>query len=249
MENIVVRWAQLMIQPAQLKIVAATIAVLIFLHGLFKHFFHQHTKLKRVPGPFPWPVVGNLLTLGKLPHRALYKLSKKYGDIMELKLGSVLTIVVSSPEMAKQVLKDHDLICASRPETIASKIMFEQRDIGWAPYGDHWRHMRKLSTLELLTLKRLEDSKNVRDEELSWLVHGIFEHCKVNVLFHNFNFCFFSLHFKCCMNMIPKLEKGSKLINITIEIVGCIALSLSFNPSFGTNIFKFGLDTRLIEFK
>jgi len=236
MENIVVvRWAQLMmIQPAQLKIVAATIAVLIFLHRLFKHFFHQHTKLKRAPGPFPWPVVGNLLMLGKLPHRAFYELSKKYGDIMELKLGSVLTIVVSSPEMAKQVLKVHDLICASRPETIASKIIFEQRDIGFAPYGDHWRHMRKLSTLELFTLKRLEDSKNVRDEELSWLVHGIFEHCKVNVLFHNFNFFFFfflifnffffSLHFKCCMNMIPKLEKGSKLINITIEIVGCIAL-------------------------
>jgi hypothetical protein len=190
MENIVVRWAQLMIQPAQLKMVAATIAVLIFLHRLFKHFFHQHTTLKRAPGPFPWPVVGNLVMLGKLPHRAFYKLSKKYGDIMELKLGSVRTIVISSPEMAKQVLKVHDLICASRPETIAGKILFE-RDIGWAPYGDRWRHMRKLSTLELLTPKRLEDSRNIRDEEVSWLVHAIFEHCKVNVLFHNFNFCFF----------------------------------------------------------
>jgi hypothetical protein len=111
---------------------------------------------------------------------------------MELKLGSVRTIVVSSPEMAKQVLKVHDLICASRPETIASKIIFEQRDIGWAPYGDHWRHMRKLSTFELLTLKRLEESRNIRDEELSWLAHGIFEHCKVNVLFHNY---FFKLFF------------------------------------------------------
>jgi hypothetical protein len=196
MENIVVRWAQLMIQPAQLKIVGATIAVLISLHRLFKHFFHQNTKVKRVPGPFPWPVVGNLLTLGKLPHRAFYKLSKKYGDIMELKLGSVRTIVISSPEMAKQVLKVHDLICASRPETIAGKIIFQQHDIGLAPYGDHWRHMRKLSTMELLTLKRLEDSKNVRDEEFSWLMHGIFEHCKVNVLFHNFNFCFFFTTFQ-----------------------------------------------------
>jgi hypothetical protein len=196
MENIVVRWAQLMIQPAQLKIVAATIAVLISLHRLFKHFFHQNTKVKRVPGPFPWPVVGNLLTLGKLPHRAFYKLSKKYGDIMELKLGSVRTIVISSPEMAKQVLKVHDLICASRPETISSKIIFRQHNIGLAPYGDHWRHMRKLSTLELLTLKRLEDSRIIRDEELSWLVHGIFEHCKVNVLFHSFNFCFFFTTFQ-----------------------------------------------------
>jgi hypothetical protein len=104
MENInVVRWAQLMmIQPAQLKMVAATIAVLIFLHRLFKHFFHQHTTLKRAPGPFPWPVVGNLLMLGKLPHRAFYKLSKKYGDIMELKLGSVLAIVVRDGKTSAQ---------------------------------------------------------------------------------------------------------------------------------------------------
>jgi hypothetical protein len=46
-------------------------------------------------------------------------LSKKYGDIMQLKLGSIHTIVVSSPEIAKQVLKVHDLIFASLSETIA----------------------------------------------------------------------------------------------------------------------------------
>jgi hypothetical protein len=183
MADMVMKWSQL-ITPAQLKIVASAIVSVIFLRYLIKHCLNRHTQLKRAPGPFPfWPVVGNLPLLGKLPHHSFYQLSKRYGDIMELKLGSVRTVVVSSPELAKEVLKVHDLIFATRPETVAGKILFNQQDIAWAPYGEHWRHMRKISTLELFTLKRLEASKHVRDEELSWLVHEIFEICKVNFFF------------------------------------------------------------------
>lgn len=173
------KWSQL-ITPARLKTIASAIAAVIFVHYLIKHWnLYRRTKVKRAPGPFPfWPVLGNLPLLGKLPHQAFYKLSKRYGDIMELKLGSVRTVVVSSPELAKEVLKVHDLIFATRPETVGSKILFNQQDIAWAPYGEHWRHMRKISTVELFTLKRLEASKHIRDEELSWLVHEIFEICK-----------------------------------------------------------------------
>lgn len=176
---IIGKWAQLMITPAELKIVATTIAVVIFLHYIIKQWLYQRTKLKRAPGPFPiWPVLRSLLLLGRLPHRAFYQLSKKYGDIMELKLGSVRTIVVSSPELAKEVLKVHDLIFASRPDIAAPKIIFNDRDIAFAPYGDHWRHLKKVIMLELLTAKKLETSTHVRDEELSSLVHQIFEDCK-----------------------------------------------------------------------
>jgi len=52
---------------------------------------------------------GHLPLLGKLHHQVSYNFSKTYGDIMELKLGSIHTIVVSSPKMAKEVLKIHDL--------------------------------------------------------------------------------------------------------------------------------------------
>ncbi len=178
---IVGKWAQFMITPAESKIVATTIAVVIFLHYIIKQWLYGRTKLKRAPGPLPiWPVLGSLPLLGRLPHRAFYQLSKKYGDIMELKLGSVRTIVVSSPELAKEVLKVHDLIFASRPDIAAPKIIFNDRDIAFAPHGDRWRHLKKVIMLELLTAKKLEASKHVRDEELSSLVHQIFEDCKVN---------------------------------------------------------------------
>ena len=54
------------------------------------------------PGPYPLPIIGNLLELGDKPHGSLATLSKRYGPLMSLKLGSRATIVVSSPDIAKK---------------------------------------------------------------------------------------------------------------------------------------------------
>jgi hypothetical protein len=61
--------------------------------------------------------------LGQLPHRALKDFADKYGPIMLLQLGSVPTLVVSAPEMAKHFLQTHDLVFASRPSTAAGKYL------------------------------------------------------------------------------------------------------------------------------
>eukprot|EP01018_Ginkgo_biloba_P010784 Gb_38472 [translate_table: standard] len=83
--------------------------------------------------------------LGKFPHRKLQELSKKYGPIMFLRLGSVPTVVASSQEMAKKFLKTHDLIFASRPATCVGKNMFyNSTDLGFSPYRPYWRQMRKI---------------------------------------------------------------------------------------------------------
>ncbi|XP_012855807.1 PREDICTED: ferruginol synthase-like [Erythranthe guttata] len=60
------------------------------------------------PGPKPFPIVGNIFQIGQNPHKSLAKLSKTYGPLMSLKLGSIYTIVVSSPEIAKEILQKHD---------------------------------------------------------------------------------------------------------------------------------------------
>ncbi|KAL7117024.1 hypothetical protein ACP275_03G045100 [Erythranthe tilingii] len=81
------------------------LTLLLLLFPLLWAFSHvmvtkfRHTKLP--PGPFPLPIIGNLLLLGRNPHRSLAKLSKTYGPLMYLKLGTVQTIVASSPDMAK----------------------------------------------------------------------------------------------------------------------------------------------------
>ncbi|CAK9857135.1 unnamed protein product [Sphagnum jensenii] len=153
---------------------------LIFFFFWFFFFFFWGILSMLTPGPFPiWPVLGSLPSIGKLPHRTFYHLSKKYGDVMELKLGSTRAVVISSPDFAKEILKTHDQVCASRPDAVAAHVMgYGRKDVAWAPYGNHWRHMRKLCVLELLSPKRLGSTKNLRSEEVSFMVKDVYELCK-----------------------------------------------------------------------
>jgi hypothetical protein len=177
MGNIVGEWSQVMTSSQLTMILVAPILFVCF-HCLITCHSH-HTKSKRAPRPFPvWPILGNLPLLGKLPYQTFYNLSKTYGDIMELKLGSISTMIISSTKLAQE--KTHDLVFAYRPNSIVSHFLsYDGQSVGWAPYGDYWKQMRKLSMLELFNTKSLEASKNVRDEEFSFLMHRIFEDCKV----------------------------------------------------------------------
>ncbi|KAL8536929.1 hypothetical protein ACS0TY_012205 [Phlomoides rotata] len=82
------------------------IVIALALMGLgWTWFLSSSRRGKLPPGPKPLPVVGNLLQLGDAPHQTLAKLSKTYGPLMSLHLGSVYTVVVSLPEMAKEIFQ------------------------------------------------------------------------------------------------------------------------------------------------
>ncbi|CDP17723.1 unnamed protein product [Coffea canephora] len=85
-------------------------------------------------------------------HHLLRDLAKKYGALMHLKLGETSTIVVTSPEMAREIYRTNDIIFASRPsQSLAFKIFsFNFADLIFSPYGNYWRQLRKICTMELL---------------------------------------------------------------------------------------------------
>ncbi|KAL6199007.1 hypothetical protein ACLB2K_028795 [Fragaria x ananassa] len=141
-------------------------------------FSRSGSKFKLPPSPTRLPLIGNLHQLGTLPHRSLGTLSKKHGPLMLLHLGQVPTLVVSSAEMAKEVMKTHDTVFSSRPKTTAANILaYGCYDIGFAPYGEYWRQVRKLCVLELLSLKRVQQFQYAREEEIGVLVNRIRKAC------------------------------------------------------------------------
>ncbi|EFJ10535.1 hypothetical protein SELMODRAFT_128013 [Selaginella moellendorffii] len=148
-----------------------SLLVAIWKKTLGKLFFRddRHQQDHTPPGPRPLPVIGNLhQLLGRPPHQALLDLSKRHGPLMFLRLGCVPTFVASSAEAAREFLHTHDLVFASRPRyAVARELTYNFADIMWAPYGDHWRHLRKVCSLELFSGKRVDSFERVRKEEIS----------------------------------------------------------------------------------
>ncbi|XP_017702360.2 cytochrome P450 71A1-like [Phoenix dactylifera] len=126
------------------------------------------------PGPLRLPIIGNLHQLGEHPHRSLRLLSEKYGSLMSLKLGFIPTIIVSSREMASEILKTQDLIFCTRPPLVAFKrLSYGGRDMGLSPYSEQWRQLRKISMLEVFSAKRVQAFQSIREEEVNTLVQTL----------------------------------------------------------------------------
>uniref|UniRef100_A0A3P9Q8T3 Cytochrome P450, family 1, subfamily C, polypeptide 2 n=1 Tax=Poecilia reticulata TaxID=8081 RepID=A0A3P9Q8T3_POERE len=79
----------------------ALITSVVFLLCLEACLWVRNRKLKRrLPGPFAWPVVSNVLQLGQMPHVAFTKLAKKYGDVYKIRLGCSDIVVLNSKNKA-----------------------------------------------------------------------------------------------------------------------------------------------------
>ncbi|KAI3839091.1 hypothetical protein MKX03_011090 [Papaver bracteatum] len=119
------------------------------------------------PGPAPLPIIGNLLQLGRKPHESLTRLAKFYGPLMSLKLGSVTTVVASSPAMAKEILQKHDQSFASR--TILEAItVFSHHKVSmvWLPVSPQWRNLRKITNSHISATQKLDSLRRQKLDDL-----------------------------------------------------------------------------------
>lgn len=120
------------------------------------------------PGPPPLPIIGNIHQLGRNTHQSLAKLSKIYGPLMHLKLGTVDAIVVSSSEHAKQVLQKHDQLLSSRFQHAVTDIDGHNKmSIVWLPSGPHWRDLRRLLKDQMFSVQRLDASQGIRRDKVT----------------------------------------------------------------------------------
>uniref|UniRef100_A0A5B6ZB25 Cytochrome P450 71B34-like n=1 Tax=Davidia involucrata TaxID=16924 RepID=A0A5B6ZB25_DAVIN len=162
------------------------------------------------PGPPKLPIIGNLHQIGALAHRSLWQLSKKYGPVMFLQFGGVPTVIVSSAQAAREVLKIHDLDCCSRPQSAGTgKLSYNYLDIAFAPYGDYWREMRKICVLELFSTKRVQSFQFIREEEVALLINSIAQ----------------------LSSSGSPVDLSEKLISLTANITCMVAFGKSFKGS------------------
>ncbi|XP_021728617.1 cytochrome P450 76AD1-like [Chenopodium quinoa] len=134
-----------------------------------KNLFSKSNKLP--PGPTPWPIIGNILKLGDKPHHVVAELSKIYGPIMTLKLGSITTVVISSPEVAQEMFLKHDLDFSGRAITDAMRATnHDQVSMVFLPISPKWRNLRKIATIHLFSSHQLDASQDLRLKKVNELV-------------------------------------------------------------------------------
>uniref|UniRef100_A0A0E0LDV4 Cytochrome P450 n=1 Tax=Oryza punctata TaxID=4537 RepID=A0A0E0LDV4_ORYPU len=136
---------------------------------------HGDGGLRLPPGPWTLPVIGSLHHLaGQLPHRAMRDLARRHGPVMLLRIGEVPTLVVSSRDAAREVMKTHDMAFATRPLSATLRVITcNGRDLVFAPYGDYWRQVRKIAVTELLTVRRVNSFRSIREEEVAAMLRVV----------------------------------------------------------------------------
>ncbi|KAG8382382.1 hypothetical protein BUALT_Bualt05G0071600 [Buddleja alternifolia] len=119
------------------------------------------------PGPRGLPILGYLPFLGNDLLQQFTDLGHKYGPIYKFRLGNKLCVVISSPSLVKEVLRDKDAIFANRDITVAAFVAtYGGNDIAWSKPNSQWRLLRKIFVREMLSHKNLEASYNLRKDEV-----------------------------------------------------------------------------------
>ncbi|KAJ3675455.1 hypothetical protein LUZ60_004497 [Juncus effusus] len=152
-----------------------------FLSILFLKLRTSKPSLRLPPGPWRLPLIGNLHNLiGSLPHHAMRDLYLKFGPVILLQLGETPTVIVSSPETAREIFKTHDITFATRPISPTIHIFTQGgKGIIFPPYGEYWRQLRKICITEVLSTKRVQSFRSVREEEVNNII-GYISSCSRN---------------------------------------------------------------------
>ncbi|GMN35000.1 hypothetical protein TIFTF001_005027 [Ficus carica] len=143
------------------------------LYAFTNHFLGKFKN--HPPSPFPvLPIIGHLYLFKKPIHRALAKISDRYGPVLLLRFGSRPVLLVSSPSAAEECLTKNDIVFANRPRLLAGKHLgYNYTSLVWASYGDHWRNLRRISSLEILSSHRLQMMSHARADEVRSLMRRL----------------------------------------------------------------------------
>ncbi|KAK4416701.1 Xanthotoxin 5-hydroxylase CYP82C4 [Sesamum alatum] len=162
-------------------------AIAFFLLLYYYLLYSRSTKLTTQKSKSPpeaggaWPFTGRLHlmnggTSAGLPHINLATLADKYGPVFTIRLGVNRVLVVSSWELAKELFTKRDAAISSRPKLRGAKhLSYDFAMFGFSPYGSYWRELRKLTSVELLSSRRLELLSQVRVSETAQAVNELYK--------------------------------------------------------------------------
>lgn len=155
------------------SILVATVTIFVGYKWLMKIAMRGKPPLP--PGPRGLPLLGNLPFVEPDLHIYFSKLSKKFGPIVKIQMGTKIYIVINSASLARQVLKEDDVIFANRdPPAAGLALTFGGLDILWRPNGPEFRYLRKILVREIMSKAFFDASYGLRQREVREMVKEIY---------------------------------------------------------------------------
>ncbi|KAK4486122.1 hypothetical protein RD792_008790, partial [Penstemon davidsonii] len=145
----------------------------IYLSNLQKSLCARKIPFAAKPSPaVALPILGHLYLLKPPLHRNLHRLSQISGPIFSLKFGVRRVVVVSSADLVEECFTNrNDIVFSNRPKIQVDKyIAYNQGTMSGAPYGEHWRSLRRVSAQEILSTGRLKALLHIRKDEIQRLL-------------------------------------------------------------------------------
>ncbi|KAH7567480.1 hypothetical protein JRO89_XS07G0080000 [Xanthoceras sorbifolium] len=85
-------------------------------------------------------------------------------------------LLISSPSAVEEAFSKNDVAFANRPRLLVGKYLnYNYTTVGAAPYGQHWRNLRRLTALEIFSTSRLNTFLSIRRDEVRLLVKNLHE--------------------------------------------------------------------------
>ncbi|KAK9163760.1 hypothetical protein Syun_004662 [Stephania yunnanensis] len=189
---------------------------LLFKYSL-QHFVHQTTNPSSLPTPLAIPIIGHLHLINKPLHHSLANLANQYGPILFLLYGSRPALVVSSASSVEECLTTNDITFANRPHLIAGQhIGYNYTSLVWSSYGDHWRNLRRIVSLELFSTNRLQLFLSLRVQEIHSLIKQMM--LKANYDYNNFTRMEFKMmFFELMLNIMMRMIAGKRYCGEDVE--------------------------------
>uniref|UniRef100_A0A3Q4I9R8 Cytochrome P450 2K1-like n=2 Tax=Neolamprologus brichardi TaxID=32507 RepID=A0A3Q4I9R8_NEOBR len=152
-------------------------AVLLLVFYLLSVSYISKESGKEPPGPRPLPLLGNLLQIDlKRPYKTLHELSKTYGSVFTVYLGTNKVVVLAGYEAVREALVNYAVEFGERNVSPIFKDLNRGHGILFAN-GESWKELRRfaLTTLKDFGMgKRLTQDKIL--EECGYLIQVIEDH-------------------------------------------------------------------------
>ena len=191
--------------------------IFITIRFLFKR---SGRKLNLPPSPaFSFPVIGHLHLLKPPIHRRFLSLSLSPQDMLPYSTFALETATCTSHALAEECFTKNDIVLSDRPELLMGKhVGYNSTNMLSAASGDHWRNLRRIATIEILSSQRLNAFLCIRKDEIQRLMSRLSRgslHVSFFLLYIGFHRSEFELRGSLNLQSAQIGERGSLVIYLS----------------------------------